>query len=141
MITLLAGVAVFYVDHYPHIDSSLWAIGFAVSFILFIITIILCAYATFLSYHHYEYKNISVPDQILTRMNDLVAYYEKRAENTEILDDRVKEDLLDNMISLYTTATITNRNSNLLRISYLYWSTRLIGIAMIWLFFQASVIA
>lgn len=138
LITVLLGVAAIYVETFPRLGSSalnLLYFLFLAAFIGAIGGAILCL---FLSYHHYEYKTASVPEELRAYFNKLKTYYDaeptKYPQGATSSDEALHQKLLDNMLGLYTNATVTNRTSNLNRIWYLYWTTRCLTAAVVLLF-------
>lgn len=133
ILTVLAGVAAYYIQHFPSPRWDPWIISFAVLSTFLCISIVFAVYYFFRAYHlGYAYGYIPTPNEITSYALDLKKYYASIQEPD--IDKMVENDLRVFLTSIYSEYGTINTQNNDEKSKYLNCSNIAISISLIVLF-------
>ncbi len=126
IISLLVGVAYFYISSEKNVVLNFWGVTFFILLSLFIISLVLAVYFCARAYYNYEYAYIAMPEEIHKYSDGYDDYYEGEDN---------KENLVKNEVDLflaeqYMKATHRNRKNNEIKIAYLRFASLTLLIAL-----------
>jgi hypothetical protein len=133
IITGLLAVGAFYIEHFPRLEWKPKVIVFVLSLLVYGGFLIAGVYCLVRSYFRYQYALLPAPEDIDKNVEQLRRHYEGKwwLGEDEGIDDNIKSDIQQNIISIYMESSSFNRQSNLTRIAWLHWTTRWIIYAIV----------
>lgn len=130
IITVIAGVDAYYIQHFPSHRCELWNISFVVLSILLAISIAFAVYYFFRAYHlGHAYGYIPTPNEIARYASDLKNYYMSIKEPN--VDEVVENDLRIFLASKYSEYGTINTQNNDEKSKYLHRTNVAISISLI----------
>lgn len=135
ILTVLAGVGAYYIQHFPSPQWELWTISFVVLSLFLCITIVFAVYYFSRAYHlGSAYGYIPTPKEIAQYILDLKNYYASIKEPN--IDELVEDDLRIFLVSKYSEFGTMNTQNNDEKSKYLHRSNVMISISLVILFFS-----
>ncbi|EOP60918.1 hypothetical protein IKQ_06149 [Bacillus cereus VDM053] len=134
VITLLAGLAVYYFKGLSNIELSIWGWAFFAIYGSYIMTIFIAIRLVFKAYYNYKYSYLPRPDIIENDITAIINYYDSNYEQY-FSQDGSKEELIEKDInnavySYYKNSTSSNIGMNERKLKYLRYAGNTLLIAI-----------
>jgi hypothetical protein len=124
LVTIFLGASAFYFEHPPELTRDIRAILFYVLMALYVVAVVATIVCMVKSYTRYRYSLVPSPNRIGERVDELRSYYrEYYGENDPAIEEEVKKDIQAELIDFCKQAGTDNRNNNLRRTTWLFFTT------------------
>lgn len=124
IVTVLAGVEVYYFRNLPPMQFDLWHICFWASFVALFITTLLTVYFIIRALTGYEYGEIAFTEEINKYISNLRTYYEKNS--IVEIDDKIEADVRNYLTAEYIKNNDRNAKNNSKKTHYLHNAVKMV---------------